>query len=240
LTGRRTLVIGGSAFALGYAHRHSGQALILERGVHLAPEFSLMGETDVAGVPSTEYGRELTAALSKVGLLEGTRLELPPLSDFICDHFAQLGIKAFMNAEAVDLVRKGGKWQATIIGGGGEGLFRMDFDAVLDTTDLGWKEFGQCDVIGKRFSAVTTAGRFTVDLPADSTWRDARLALYEKFEADPLARTGHILAEAGAIRCCYRPGRIEKSITEGFCWIPSGQFGHLVTAYEEGMKWSFR
>jgi len=240
LTGRRTLVLGGTAFALGYAQQHADETLVLERGIHLAPEFALVGDRGPLGSCRSACGREFVHALEGAGLVSEGSLELPPLADFLGVHFADCGIKAFMNAEPVQIVRKGKKWQVTIVGGGGEGLVRAEFDAVLDTTDLGWRECGQEDVIGKRFTVMTTKSPYVVDLPASADWRDARLALYGRWERQARAREERIIAEAGALRCIYREGRIARMTEFGFPWVPSAQFSGLVAAYEEGCQWNFR
>ena len=57
----KTLVLGGGAFALGYALAHPAEAIILERGIHLAADYGMVGDSAAPGVPTTDLGRELMA-----------------------------------------------------------------------------------------------------------------------------------------------------------------------------------
>ena len=78
---QRTLVLGGTAFALGYALAHPGETLVLERGIHLGAEFALTGDPDRPGTPATPSGRALEEGLRQAGILSGDHLECPPLAD---------------------------------------------------------------------------------------------------------------------------------------------------------------
>ena len=67
---------------------------------------------------------------------------------------------------------------------------------------------------------------------------EARIALYDAWK-----NAGHqpkdLLAETNAIKCFYGASRVERRNGElGYVWTPSGQFPDLVTAFEEGYKWT--
>ena len=95
----KTLVVGGGAFALGYALAHREDALVLERGIHLAADFACTCGPQKLGTPKTSLGRELRDGLASCGILNGEHLELPPLADYMGAFFADHGGRAFMNAE---------------------------------------------------------------------------------------------------------------------------------------------
>ena len=65
----KTLVLGGGAFALGYALAHPGETLVLERGLHLAADFACTCGPVEPGAARTALGRELLAGLSNCGIL---------------------------------------------------------------------------------------------------------------------------------------------------------------------------
>ena len=65
----KTLVLGGGAFALGYALTHPSETLVLERGIHLAADFACTCGPFEPGEPRTALGRELVEGLDKCGIL---------------------------------------------------------------------------------------------------------------------------------------------------------------------------
>lgn len=232
---RKIIVLGGSAFALGYALAHPDEALVLERGMHLAPEFACTCGPVAVGEAKTPLGRELLRRLSECGILANGTLELPPLADFLSVFFAEHGGKAFMNAELAGLERFAGGWNLRTYGTG-DGF--LDFRAArfIDTTDVGWRNLGIDAVTGKRFGGIVADGWFAVDLPKDADWRTARLALHEAWEKAGKT-SDELLAEVNAMKCIYGSGRIERRMPPGYAWIPSGQFQTLMDAFEEGLRW---
>lgn len=236
---RRTLVLGGTAFALGYALAHPGETLVLERGIHLGAEFALTGDPDRPGTPATPSGRALEEGLRQAGILSGDRLECPPLADYLSVFFAERGGRSFMNAELADVRRTKDGWQVEVYGGGSDGLQTFTVARILDTTDLGWRQAGRDAVTGKRLSAQTTTGPFHVSLPAAADWRTARLALDEAWRRRRPS-SSVLLAEAGALKCLYGTARVERCTPDGIRWIPSAQFPTLMAAFEEGASWTWR
>lgn len=232
-----TLVLGGTAFALGVALANPARTVVLERGIHLAPEFSLTGDWADPGEPTTPLGKELLAALAKDGLITDGKLELPPLSDFLQGFFADHGGRAFFNAELAYIRRTGGV-RACIYGGGAAGLDLFAAGQILDTTDIGWRDRGMRDVASKSFSAITDRGLFTVALGAEADWREARLKLYEAFGAQ--GNGAKLLAENNAIRCRYKEtvGKVRRRFADGVTWIPSAQYSTFIRAFEEGFQWN--
>ena len=99
----KTLVLGGGAFALGYALAHPKETLVLERGIHLGLDYAGTTGPVVPGTPTTEIGRELVAKMTEAQILRDGVMELPPLADFLAVFFADHGGQAFMNADLVDL-----------------------------------------------------------------------------------------------------------------------------------------
>ena len=99
----KTLVLGGGAFAMGYALAHPRETLILERGIHLGLDYAGTTGPVVPGTPTTDIGRELVAKMSEAGILKDGVMELPPLADFLAVFFMDHGGQAFMNADLVDL-----------------------------------------------------------------------------------------------------------------------------------------
>ena len=235
----KTLVLGGGAFALGYALAHAKETLVLERGIHLGLDYAGTTGPVAPGTPTTEIGRELLAKMSEAQILKDGVMELPPLADFLSVFFMDHGGKAFMNADLVDLRRQADGYRVSVIGGGSEGLSQFDVGGFVDTTDVGWRDFGADAVVSKRFGGIQSGfSYFTVDLPPDAGWHEARLALYDAWK-----QAGHLpkdlLAEVNAIKCFYGDARVQRRNDElGYVWTPSAQFPDLITAFEEGYKWT--
>lgn len=234
----KTLVLGGGAFALGYALARPARTLVLERGIHLAADFSLAGDPGAPGTPSTPLGKELLSALEACGIVRDGNLEPAPLADFMAEFFAAHGGKSFMAAELVDVEKGVDGWTVSIFGGG-TGADEFAVGDILDTTDAGWRNSGADLIASKRFSAVTDKGHYAVDLPATADWREARLKLYEAADAGGRLPDGSkLLAETGVLKCLYRGTRVVRQTAAGFPWVPSMQFGSFIESFEEGVKWS--
>lgn len=232
----KTLLLGGGAFALGYALAHPGETLVLERGIHLAADFACTCGPFEPGEPKTALGRELLAELKKCGILADGLLELPPLADFMSVFFADHGGKAFLNAELAALEKLSRGYRVKIYGGGADGLSAFTVGMVFDTTDVGFRNGGADALVGKRFGGIGPDGYFTVDLPADADWHAARLALYKAWEATG-KKPEELLAEVNALKCLYAKGRIVRRQKDGYDWVPSAQFPTFIAAFEEGFAW---
>ncbi len=235
--GRKTLILGGSAFALGYALAHPDEAVVLERSILLAPEFSATRDYAEPGAARSPLGRELLAALEKCGLLRDGWVELPPLADFLSEFFASHGGRAFLNAELVSVeTPRRGSFRLGIFGSAYTGVKTFSVDRFFDTTPTGWRDLGADAVRAKIFRAITDRGTFAAELPADADWHRARLALNEEF-----ARRGggaRILAETNGFEYSYGGAKVERKTSAGFVWKPSAQYSTLLDAFEEGVAWN--
>ena len=230
-----TAVLGGGAFAIGFALAHPQKTIVIEHGIHLCADVALTTDFADVGTPTTPLGHELYDKLSTEGLLVDGKVECPPLADFMAAFFVEHGGTALTNTELVDLSKTNDGWKATLYGGGSTGMCDMSFANFLDTTDVGWRNFGEDVIAGKRFGAITDKGYFTIDLPAAVDWRDARLKLYNDLEQN--AKGVKVLAESSAMKCLYKTSeRIDRMAPLGYRWIPSAQFPTLLNAFEEGMK----
>ena len=234
---RKTLILGGSAFALGYALAHPEETVVLERGILLAPEFSATGDYAEPGAAKSPLGRELLAALEKCGLLRDGKVELPPLADFMSEFFAAHGGRSFLNAELVSVeTPRRGSFRLGIFGSAYTGVKTFTVDSFLDSTPTGWRNLGADAVKAKVFRAITDRGTFVAELPADADWHRARLALHDEF-----ARRGDgakLLVEANGFEYSYGGAKIERKTSAGFVWKPSAQYSTLLDAFEEGAAWN--
>ena len=232
-----TVVLGGGAFAIGFALAHPQKTIVIERGIYLCADVALTTDFAEVGTPTTPLGHELYDKLSTEGLLADGKVECPPLADFMAAFFVEHGGTALTNTELVDLHKTNDAWKARLYGGGSTGICDMSFANFLDTTDVGWRNFGADAIAGKRFGAITDNGYFAIDLPVAADWREARLKLYDSLEQN--AKGVKILAESSAMKCLYKTTeRINRMTPLGYRWIPSAQFPTLLNAFEEGMKCS--
>ena len=230
----KTLVLGGTVFALGVALANPGRCVVIERGIHLAPEFSQVGDWGEVGEAKTSQGAEMLSAMVAAGLVSEGRLELPALSDFLHAHFSTKNVALFFNAELVSFDRSG---RAVVFGGGSAGLCRVAAGRMLDTTDIGWRDRGLRDVANRRFSAISSSGLVSVELPSAVDRRAGRIRLQEAIASGRQERA--ILAECNEMGTLYRQdggGRIARTFDDGTRWIPSAQFKSFITAFEEGLK----
>ena len=236
---RKTLILGGSAFALGYALAHPGEAVVLERGILLAPEFAATKDYAELGTATSPLGRELVAGLEQSGLLEDGKIELPPLADFMSEFFAAHGGRAFLNVElvSVEASRESDMpWKLGVFGSAYTGVQTFDAARFFDTTPTGWRDCGADAVKAKTLWAITDRGAFGAEVPADANWHRARLALHDEF-----ARRGDgakLLVEANGFEYSYGGAKIERKTSAGFVWKPSAQYRTLMEAFEEGAKWN--
>ncbi len=233
----KTLVLGGTAFGLGVAVANPGRCVVIERSLHLAPEFSQVGDWGELGEAATEQGKALAEAIKSVGLVTDGRLELPPLSDFLHQYVAEKGVPFFCCTELVSFNRSANACRAAVCGGGSSGVCEVEAASLLDTSSVGWRDCGLGEVESRTFAAVTLSGLVSVTLPANATRREARLKLWEKIQ--PLKGDDKPLAEVNELGTVYRRksgGTIRKKVDGNWTWIPSAQFATFMSAFEEGLK----
>lgn len=258
---KKTLVLGGSAFACGLALAHPEEVLVIERGIHLVPEFALAYDPLEAGKPKTDLGRHICGDLEGCGILSGGKLHHPPLADTFTDLMTRRGCHLLLNAETTEIERVRGGFHMTVCAT--DGLSAFTVANVIDTTPEGWRGAGRSAVRAKAFTAtlqgklpdgeeelrvpgaVIRKGVFPdewllrVELPAAADWHDARLKLHATWETlKPRCPGLKPVAEAGALACTYGGERISRSGANGIAWVPGAQFGDLMTALEEGLSWN--
>jgi len=257
----RTLVLGGSAFACGLALAHPEEVLVLERGIHLAPEFALAYDPPDAGTPKTDIGRGVCVDLEGCGILSGGKLHHPPLADYFTDLMTRRGCSLLLNAETTEIERVKDGFRVTVCATDGLSFFTVG--KVIDTTPEGWRGAGRDAVRAKALTAtlqgklpdgeaelrtlgaVIRKGVFPdewllrVELPAAADWHDARLKLHAAWEAlKPRCPQLKLAAEAGALACTYGGERIRRPGANGIVWAPGAQFENLMAALEEGLSWN--
>ena len=257
----KTLILGGTAFACGAAHAYPGNVVVVERGIHLVPEFALTNHSFAGGDPKTETGRDICQKLEHCGILHKGALRPSVLPDFFADHMSGRGCSLLLNAETVSCEKTRDGFRVTLCGI--DGLSAFTVARVFDTTAEGWQEAGRDRVASKSFSATLRCltgeppapfsgdgvslggGAFAgeavlrVTLPASATWHDARLKLHAAWDSlKPRYSDLALAAEAPAIACSYRDEPIRRQRDDGILWIPSGQYRDVITAFEEGMACS--
>jgi len=258
---QKTLVLGGSAFACGLALAHPEEVIVLERGIHLVPEFALTYDPLEAGTPETDIGRYICGELESCGILSSSKLHHPPLADYFTDFMTQRGCNLFLNAETTEIERVREGYRVTVCAT--DGLSSFTADNVIDTTPEGWRGIGRSEVRAKSFTA-TLQGKlpdgkdelcvpgavisrgvfpdewlFRVELPAGEEWHGARLKLHDVWDSlKSQCPELKPMAEAGALACSYGDERITRAAANGITWVPGAQFKNVFTALEEGLSWN--
>ena len=67
-----TMILGGGAFAIGFALTHPEETVVVEHGIHLCADVALTGDFAAIGTPVSPLGRELYQRLERVDSLEKT------------------------------------------------------------------------------------------------------------------------------------------------------------------------
>ncbi len=257
----KTFVLGGSAFACGLALAYPENIFVLERGIHLVPEFALAYDPLEPGKPKTDLGRHICSDLEACAILSGGKLHHPPLADYCTDLMVRRGCHLLLNAETMEIERVRGGFRVTVCAT--DGLSSFTAANVIDTTPEGWRGAGRPAVRLKALTAtlqgtlpdgkeeLRTTGAIIrkgvfpdewllrVELPAAADWHDARLRLHAAWEVlKPRCPELNLVAEAGAFACAYGNERICRSGSNGVVWVPGAQFGDLMTALEEGAAWN--
>lgn len=231
----QTILLGGTAFALGMALARPTETLVVERGVVLAPEFTLTAGFSRLGAATSEIGRELCAQARRCGLLQGDRIELPPFSDFLASFFSLRGGRCLLETELISVERQNGSWQVGFFPLAIGGLVMTEAADFLDTTDLAWRNLGLDAVSSRHLGAMAREGDIAVELPAATTWREGRLRLFEEAERK-MGRT--IISEYAAFKTRYVDSKVGRRMSAGYWWNPSAQYGTFMEAFEAGYAWT--
>lgn len=211
----KTVLLGATAKACGMALAHPETALILERGIHPAPEFTLSLDPETAGTPRSETGIAFAAELERNGVLKNGILYHQPMSYFLSDFLAKRGVRVLYAAEYVRHEENGRG--ATVVACGNDGPVTFEARRVVDTRP--GKVVAVSGVLVAQGKSMETR-LFRVPLPPDANWTQARLALADAW----VARKGDcpgfdLVAEAGALK-------------------RDTGFPDFFSAFEEGLAWT--
>lgn len=211
----KTVVIGATAQACGMALAHPGDVVVLERGIHPAPEFTLSLDPETAGTPTSAVGRELAAELERNGVLSEGRLYHQPMSYFLSQFLAKRGVTVLYAAEYVSHRRAGSGWSVTACGN--DGPFTFAARRVVDARP------GKVQAISGvlvKDGRSTEPRLFRVELPPDAGWAQARLALADAWASRKGDYPGfNLVAEAGALK-------------------RDTGFPDFFSAFEKGLSWT--
>ena len=211
----KTVLLGATAKACGMGLAHPEAALILERGIHPAPEFTLSLDPETAGTPRSEAGKAFAAELERNGVLKDGILYHQPMSYFLSDFLAKHGVRVLYAAEYVRHEENGRG--ATVVACGTDGPVTFEAKRVVDTRP--GKAIAVSGVLVARGKSVETR-LFRVSLPPDANWTQARLALADAWAARKGDHPGFdLVAEAGALK-------------------RDTGFPDFFSAFEEGLAWT--
>ena len=211
----KAVLLGATAKACGMALAHPGAALILERGIHPAPEFTLSLDPETAGTPRSETGKAFAAELERNGVLKDGVLYHQPMSYFLSDFLVKRGVRVLYAAEYVRHEENGRG--ATVVACGNDGSVTFEAKRVVDTRP--GKAIAVSGVLVARGKSVETR-LFRVPLPPDANWTQARLALADAWAARKGDHPGFdLVAEAGALK-------------------RDTGFPDFFSAFEEGLAWT--
>lgn len=262
-----TVVLGASAFACGMALCAPGRVCILERGILLAPEYTAALHRPVLSAAQTDAGRRLRRELSERGIAVGDRVHLPPVADVLALLLTECRAQMLLQCETVDMVAEADGYLLKVMATDGigqlrarrivdttpEGFRSAGVDAIarraICAALLGHAaaplpeqpiptEVGQVTVYT---GALPDEYLIRLELPRDAGFGEARRRLHRAFRSAAPRLPGLLFgAEAVAMVNEY-DGAVCRSMSpaEGapFDWIPSGQYGDLIEALEEGCTW---
>ena len=214
--GGKTVLVGATARACGMALAHPETTLILESGLHPAPEFTLSLDPETAGTPVSATGRALADALVRDGILsEDGRLYHQPMGYALASFLAARGVTILYAATYAGREPAPDGVRVTAVGYDGPATFTAR--RVLDTRP--GKALALTGVLAREGTSTETR-LFRVALPPDADWTRARFALHDAWTARQNEFPGfRLVAEAGAIK-------------------RASGFPDFFSAFEEGLKWT--
>lgn len=214
--GGKTVLVGATARACGMALAHPETTLILESGLHPAPEFTLSLDPETAGTPVSATGRALADALVRDGILsEDGRLYHQPMGYALASFLAARGVTILYAATYAGREPAPDGVRVTAVGYDGPATFTAR--RVVDTRP--GKALALTGVLAREGTSTETR-LFRVALPPDADWTRARFALHDAWAARQGEFPGfRLVAEAGAIK-------------------RASGFPDFFSAFEEGLKWT--
>ncbi len=254
-----TLFFGASSHACARAWAKPDRTVILESSLLTVGEFSGALSPVELTTPRCEAAKAFVRRMEKEGLVANGKYHAPPVSDVIVTELLDRQANFFFNGTLVDVTRSDGRFCALV--SGADGLNRIVANRIIDTTPVGWRDYGAGRIREKFLCAPlfgnpngttdslrgegyeTFAGALPgemtlkVKLAADADWHTARLKLYETYER---FASGHgsgwqIGGEATQLGVVYwTTERISETTPDGILWHPAAQYPDLVSAFEEG------
>lgn len=210
----KTVLVGASAKACGMALADPAGTLILERGIHPAPEFTLSLDPETAGTPRSSVGKEFAEILEKEGVLENGRLYHQPMSYFLSDFLTKRGVRVLYSAEYVRHVKSGDGVSVTACGNAGP----VSFAAARAIDVRPGKVLAISGVLAKKGPSLETR-LFRVPLPPDADWTRARLALADAWMGRKAEFPGFdLVEEAGALARDTGYPDFFSAFEEGLAW----------------------
>lgn len=249
--------IGGSAFSCGGAFSRGERAVILERGIALASEFTLTLNKTKMSVPTTENGAELYNTLSEKGLLKNGAVHLPPVSDVFAEMTAKIGCRAFLDCEIIGIDKKEDIYEISFFSCDGENTIYAE--NIIDTTDKGLKNSGEQYITGQFLCGAVlgstenlTDGKnyffvrglfsdeiiFVCKIPPLTDYHTARIIFHEEWKQAHI-NNPNLRLISQAQKMSYEYAKNAEIISgKNYKWIPSGRFCDIMKAFEEGIRWN--
>lgn len=212
----KTVLLGATARACGRALAHPGDTMILEAGLHPAPEFLLSLDPETAGAPRTRPARALAAFLRANGALtDGGLLRHLPASYLFSAYLARHGVTILYGATCAGWRTDGDGTVLTVCGGDGAvETFRAR--RVIDARPRRTRALSAWLV---RPGTPPDTRLFRVPLPPDADWPAARRALHDAWDRQRGAFPGFTLAaEAGVLKRDAGFPDFFRAFEDGLAW----------------------
>ena len=222
-----TILVGATAFALGYAHRAEAEGrhcAVIEAGCICMPEFSAAWSGE-AYMPQHRYSDETEPFVREIeqrGICREKQPAYPEMGPLAAKWFDHTGCDAWFLSRVTEVSREADVWKLTVSTIGGS--FSITSNHLLDTTpdfDLHWF-FGEPAPKGTLALTVATEDRFDVlPVPNGFSMAEARASVWEHYPRK-------ILAFAPALS--FTTAEEPRSV-----WYPSNTAGSVADAIELGL-----
>ena len=251
---------GASAFAIAAAASNPG-CVIIERGLSPGAEFSgALLPNRIAQQPQGEVAQEIFNLVKAEGLYADGLVHTPPVADVLSEFIRKKAVNIFLNAEITAVRPADGGYEIRILGSDGHSAVRCR--RIVDTTPLAWRDAAQESVTAKYLSAALVGGKkedikkfasqgfviydgaldgesyFRIKLKSDASWSEARLELYESFEAFSASGDCPFRLGAEATEFGYEYSMSSREIAQNWRWMAGAAFPDLISALDGGALWS--
>ncbi len=192
----KTVIIGATAVGCAMALRDPENTLVLERGIHPAPEFLLSLDPETPGTAGTEKSRAFEKILKERNLIENGKLYHQPVADLFSKFLADNGVNLLFCVEFVGMKKlQTGGYQITVCGNDGKTSFEAE-----KVVDLRFgKTLAMSGVLAKKGCGDTKI--FRVPIAENATISQARLKFHDEWEK--CAKNfpdWELVAEAGSLK----------------------------------------